>query len=68
VGNHALKKVDRESLKTLATLLHSIEASLSGLDNRIRRELEVVEVSLALAKRAGELLNDLVSNDTQEVP
>jgi hypothetical protein len=54
-------EIDPEALRTLRSLVHSIEVSLSGLDERIKRELEVVEVSMALANRARELLNELLN-------
>lgn len=65
MSRNSVTEIDRESLRTLVSLIHSIEVSLNGLDNRIRKELEVVEVSLALAKRARELLNALAGNDDQ---
>ncbi len=55
-----LTEIDPESLRTLRSLVHSIEVSLSGLDNRIKKELEVVEVSMALANRARELLSTML--------
>jgi hypothetical protein len=63
VPRNSMPIIDVEALRTLESLVHSIEVSLNGLDNRIRRELEVVEVSMALAKRARELLDDLVRSD-----
>ncbi len=60
-----MTEIDPESLRTLKSLVHSIEVSLSGMDNRIKKELEVVEVSMALAKRARELLSNMLQNNRQ---
>jgi hypothetical protein len=61
-----MTEVELESLRTLTSLIHSIEVSLNGLDKRIKKELEVVEVSVELARRARELLNELAGNDKGE--
>jgi len=50
-------EIDRETLLTLRSLVHSVEVSLSGLDDRLKKELEVIEVSVALSERARDLLN-----------
>jgi hypothetical protein len=62
VSTDPLAEIDQESLRTLRSLVHSIEVSLSGLDNRIKKEMEVVEVSMALANRARELLSTMLQN------
>lgn len=61
-----MTEVELESLRTLTSLIHSIEVSLNGLDKRIKKELEVVEVSVELARRARELLNELAGNGRGE--
>jgi hypothetical protein len=60
--------IDRESLRTLNSLVHSIEVSLGGVDKRIARELEVIEVSRTLADRARELLDCLLKRSEGEPP
>lgn len=64
--SNPMTEVELESLRTLTSLIHSIEVSLNGLDKRIKKELEVVEVSVELARRARELLNELAGNDRGE--
>ena len=63
-----LVEIDRESLQMLRSLMHSVEVCLSGLDDRIKRELEVIEVSMALSHKAKTLLNQILSGRDQEPP
>jgi hypothetical protein len=53
-------EIDHESLMTLRSLVHSIQVSLAGLDNRLKRELEVIEVAQSLASRSREFLTELL--------
>jgi hypothetical protein len=60
VTEEQIVEIDQESLMTLRSLVHSVQVSLTGLDQRIKRELEVIEVSQSLASRARDFLTDLL--------
>jgi hypothetical protein len=60
--------IDRESLQMLRSLMHSVEVCLTGLDDRIKRELEVIEVSMALSQKAKTLLNQVLSAQEKQPP
>ena len=66
MSKNSMTEIDLESLRTLASLVHSIEVSLSGLENRIKTELEVVEASVTLANRSRELLENMIKHADQQ--
>jgi hypothetical protein len=61
-------KVDQDAVRTLRSLVHSIQVSLTGLDQRIKRELEVIDVVQSLAERARDLLKDIVKSPESNGP
>jgi hypothetical protein len=60
-------EINEETLLALRSLVQSVQVSLSGLDSRMKRELEVISVSSALAARISDILEE-IRNHARDPP